>query len=191
MAEKRLALTKDGRMTYCTAEKDYIGKGRCNHVAHQIDGETNKQFLERTANKEMLYKRYVCDDSYKNELRKKLDECIPEYLIEDVKKEANGESWIIAYGYDEQAYFNKGGWGKTEPYPFVTSDGKTFIDMYIDQSDVYSIDDENFVTAFNKNKNLVNQEGAFVLDRNKRIYKVQYPNVDDYEFVFIKHIPSC
>lgn len=50
MANKRLALTKDGRMTWCTADEENIGKGRCNHVAHQKVGETQEEFMER-ANK--------------------------------------------------------------------------------------------------------------------------------------------
>lgn len=32
---KRLALTKDGKITYCTASEENIVKGRCNHIAHQ------------------------------------------------------------------------------------------------------------------------------------------------------------
>ena len=43
---KRLALTTDGKITYCTASEDNIGKGRCNHVAHQKDGESNEDFIK-------------------------------------------------------------------------------------------------------------------------------------------------
>lgn len=42
---KRLALTVDGNITYCTATDENIGKGRCNHVAHQKDGPANARFL--------------------------------------------------------------------------------------------------------------------------------------------------
>ena len=31
---KRLAMTVDGRLTYCSADEHNIGKGRCNHVSH-------------------------------------------------------------------------------------------------------------------------------------------------------------
>ena len=48
--KKRLALTKDGRMTYCTATEENIGKGRCNHIAHQKEGQTEVDFVEE-ANK--------------------------------------------------------------------------------------------------------------------------------------------
>ena len=44
---KRLALTVNGDMTYCTASEENIGKGRCNHVLHQIDGETAEAFVKR------------------------------------------------------------------------------------------------------------------------------------------------
>lgn len=51
MANKRLALNADGEMTYCSASEENIGKGRCNHVAHQKDGESQIQFMNR-ANEE-------------------------------------------------------------------------------------------------------------------------------------------
>ena len=44
---KRLAMTVDGKLTYCTADDEHVGKGRCNHVAHQKVGETQEAFLER------------------------------------------------------------------------------------------------------------------------------------------------
>ena len=43
---KRLALTKDGKITWCTATEASIGKGRCNHVCHQSDNQTNEEFLD-------------------------------------------------------------------------------------------------------------------------------------------------
>ena len=43
---KVLALTEDGRMTYCTASEDQMGKGRCNHVRHQKEGQSVKDFIE-------------------------------------------------------------------------------------------------------------------------------------------------
>lgn len=42
---KRLALTVDGNITYCTATDENIGKGRCNHVTHQKDGQPMQDFL--------------------------------------------------------------------------------------------------------------------------------------------------
>lgn len=45
--EKRLALTKEGTLTYCTAVDENIGKGRCNHITHQTINETNEEFLKR------------------------------------------------------------------------------------------------------------------------------------------------
>ena len=44
---KRLAMTVDGRLTYCTADDEHIGRGRCNHIAHQRMGEDPQDFLDR------------------------------------------------------------------------------------------------------------------------------------------------
>lgn len=46
---RRLAMTIDGRMTYCTASPDQRGEGRCNHVAHQKENETTTEFCARIA----------------------------------------------------------------------------------------------------------------------------------------------
>lgn len=35
MKNKVLALTKDGKLTYCTASEENRGKGHCNHLNHQ------------------------------------------------------------------------------------------------------------------------------------------------------------
>ena len=42
-----LALTNDGKLTYCTASKENKGKGRCNHITHQDENENMPQFMER------------------------------------------------------------------------------------------------------------------------------------------------
>ena len=44
---KVLALTTDGRITYCTASEEDRGKGRCNHIVHQDKNESIEQFTER------------------------------------------------------------------------------------------------------------------------------------------------
>ena len=46
---KVLALNVNGDITYCTASPEQRGIGRCNHVAHQMDGETPDAFLERVS----------------------------------------------------------------------------------------------------------------------------------------------
>lgn len=50
--QKRLAVTKDGQLTYCTATEENIGKGRCNHICHQKVGESEASFMAR-ANQEI------------------------------------------------------------------------------------------------------------------------------------------
>lgn len=49
MANKVLALTEDGELSYCSAPPEMRGKGRCNHVAHQEDGESDDNFLIRVS----------------------------------------------------------------------------------------------------------------------------------------------
>ena len=52
---KVLAINTNGDITYCTCPPDERGKGRCNHVDHQRDGETNQEFIERiNINREKL-----------------------------------------------------------------------------------------------------------------------------------------
>lgn len=46
MAYKTLALTDDGRITYCTCLPEDRGKGRCNHVIHQSEGQTVAEFMD-------------------------------------------------------------------------------------------------------------------------------------------------
>ena len=75
MPTKRLAMTTDGKLTYCTADDEHVGKGRCNHVAHQKVGETQEAFLERASQ--------AIPDQNRGSLKdlseiKTLDEMIPE-----------------------------------------------------------------------------------------------------------------
>lgn len=56
-----LALTKDGRMTYCSAKPENRGKGRCNHVTHQRIGESVQDFIDR-ANDILLKNKTETDE---------------------------------------------------------------------------------------------------------------------------------
>lgn len=44
---KVLALNKEGELTWCTANEENRGKGRCNHVSHQNQNESSEEFMER------------------------------------------------------------------------------------------------------------------------------------------------
>lgn len=46
----RLALTVDGKITICTASEENIGKGRCNHIAHQKPDQTPDEFVASIEN---------------------------------------------------------------------------------------------------------------------------------------------
>ena len=41
---KRLAMTTDGKLTYCSAAEENVGKGRCNHIGHARNGESPEYF---------------------------------------------------------------------------------------------------------------------------------------------------
>lgn len=43
----RLAMTVDGNITECKSPPDKIGYGRCNHIVHQDDTETQESFIRR------------------------------------------------------------------------------------------------------------------------------------------------
>lgn len=59
---KRLAMTTDGKLTFCSATEENIGKGRCNHVSHAKDGENQVDFLKRN---EEIIKITEKDGKYK------------------------------------------------------------------------------------------------------------------------------
>ena len=44
---KRLALRKDGQITYCPSADDKTGKERCDNVDHKKDGESYDSFIVR------------------------------------------------------------------------------------------------------------------------------------------------
>lgn len=49
--QRVLALTEDGRITYCSAPEDKRGMGRCNHIAHQSPGQSTADFIASIENK--------------------------------------------------------------------------------------------------------------------------------------------
>ena len=55
--KKRLAMTTDGKLTYCSATEETVGKGRCNHIAHQSNVENQEEFMNRAANLQEELKR--------------------------------------------------------------------------------------------------------------------------------------
>lgn len=46
---KVLAMKSDGSISYCTCPPELRGKGNCNHVAHQEEGETEIEFINRVS----------------------------------------------------------------------------------------------------------------------------------------------
>ena len=54
-----LALNLNGDLTYCTAPEELRGKGRCNHLAHQNEGEEMADFLDRISEKMDNIKNHI------------------------------------------------------------------------------------------------------------------------------------
>lgn len=46
---KILAINDKGELTYCTSPEELRGKGRCNHIFHKNNNETEEEFLNRTS----------------------------------------------------------------------------------------------------------------------------------------------
>lgn len=102
--QKRLAVTKDGRLTYCTATEENIGKGRCNHVTHQKQGESQEDFLNRNN----ILSNYQITDREINDVLVQI-ECFDGYddeIIESgiIKIKTDGyynESWVLNEKYEK------------------------------------------------------------------------------------------
>lgn len=91
--KKCLALTKDRRMTYCTAPEDKRGKGRCNHVIHQNANESIQDFISRI-NKNIIPKEHeneeLVDIVYLKEGLNKLDRMMSDADIDPITIKAIG-----------------------------------------------------------------------------------------------------
>lgn len=44
---RRLAVSEDGTLSFCTADEEHVGKGRCKHLTHQNTDENTEQFADR------------------------------------------------------------------------------------------------------------------------------------------------
>lgn len=67
MTQRVLALTEDGRLTYCTCSPEKRGTGRCNHKFHQKDGESAQDFAKRAGSHEFDKDTNVPNPSIDNE----------------------------------------------------------------------------------------------------------------------------
>jgi len=59
---KVLAVNIYGDMTYCTCPPELRGKGRCNHIAHQNQGETPQEFCDRVS--EMNFEKFANEPDF-------------------------------------------------------------------------------------------------------------------------------
>ena len=85
---KVLALTEDGRLTYCIAPEDQRGKGRCNHVGHQKEGQSVQNFIKEIKNSAFndINKKNLEAVKQNGEVLKYIENQTPEICMAAVKQ---------------------------------------------------------------------------------------------------------
>ena len=111
-----LALNTDGQLTYCTAPEELRGKGRCNHIFHQNNGESKEDFLKRVSESGNLkdisiVKEPTISSEVRNELLIKLskDENTTVRVFAaregiNLEELINDESWAVRAKVAQQGY---------------------------------------------------------------------------------------
>lgn len=51
-------MTTDGKLTYCSATEENVGKGRCNHIGHARNGESPEYFSKRMQAEDILFNAF-------------------------------------------------------------------------------------------------------------------------------------
>ena len=95
---KRLAMTTDGKLTYCTSSDDNMGKGRCNHIAHQKNRQSPEAFLEYAENEKKFLEIKKLPIAKLKEMYKN-DEVDPKLLCRIDK--AGMLKFMLSKGYTE------------------------------------------------------------------------------------------
>ena len=101
---KRLAMTIDGKLTYCSASDANIGKGRCNHIGHALKNEKQEEFLERVnkmsdiLNKSEGYPRNSSDIKFLEEQFKNFN---PDLYVKSPNIHARQIAADYGYGLEE------------------------------------------------------------------------------------------
>lgn len=173
MEKRRLAMTSDGRLTYCSAKEENIGKGKCNHIGHQKENESASTFTER-----VTFEKDVND--ILNILGEYDDHKINSSTIEHKK-----ESYHLNYkdcaqyilnlsifpGNIVEREFNKGGYESDINNIYQTFDGQELYPTVEDKAAIllYSIiKNHNFD---NYNKRIATATFLFYLKKNKILAK--------------------
>lgn len=94
-----LAITKDGVMSYCTANEENRGKGRCNHIAHQVYGTTEAEFNEE-ANKIIKELRSVNEDDRIKSVT--ILEQVPDFYLKDHSDDVRGTALMRKIAEDPE-----------------------------------------------------------------------------------------
>lgn len=89
-----LALTIDGKLSECKAPEDKRGQGRCNHITHKNDEESQESFMKRISDIKFMtpednisdkidgeQKKYLVDDKWYKLDKKDTNESLSEELV--------------------------------------------------------------------------------------------------------------
>lgn len=60
-------MTTDGKLTYCSAAEENVGKGRCNHVGHARNGESPEYFSKRMQAEDIVFNMFKGLHYYEDE----------------------------------------------------------------------------------------------------------------------------
>ena len=90
--KKVLALNVNGDMTYCTCPPDLRGKGRCNHVAHQMENESAADFVQRISEMQERLQNGGSADETEDLVNK-----VTDALFDDGSDEPFGKNAFIPY----------------------------------------------------------------------------------------------
>ena len=170
---KRLALTTDGHLTYCTASEENMGKGRCNHVSHQNQNESMEEFMTR-ANQEhikssSLYKSF---EKYNEEARKRR-----EGILNVLNNEKPKEETVIAIIKAEENF-------TPEQKTLFNADVvlSKFIDIQQNGTDDQKEFIEDDIKEFKQSMKSIIEYGSFIMNWDENAKKLEASSNDSRDY---------
>lgn len=171
--EKRLALTIDGQLTYCSASEENVGKGRCNHVSHQGKNESMEDFMMR-ANKEhiqssSLFKSF---EKYNEEAKKRR-----EGMLSVLNNAEPKEETIVAILKAEENI-------KPEQKTLFNADLvlSKFMDIQQNGSDDEKEFIEDDIEEFRQSMKSIIDYGSFIMNWNENAKKLEASSQDSRDY---------
>lgn len=109
---KVLALNVNGDITYCSVPPEMRGKGRCNHVEHQMENESVEEFISRIENSRKIDVPEVHVEDRVEDLAAQMDAIAGTKLTKEnfaqviSKLEPQQIADIAAIGFENAQYFD-------------------------------------------------------------------------------------